>query len=69
MELLTLTVSGMTCGGCENSVKRALGRLEGVAEVSASHTAKQVVATIDPAKVTVEQVKERITACGFTVAE
>ena len=67
MDTLTLNVTGMTCGGCENSVKRALQRLDGVGEVSASHVEKTVVVTIDPAKLGAAQVKERITACGFTV--
>lgn len=68
MDTLTLNVTGMTCGGCENSVKRALGRLDGVSEVTASHADKKVVVTLDPAKVSEAQVRERITACGFTVA-
>ncbi|TLF53044.1 cadmium-translocating P-type ATPase [Halomonas urmiana] len=33
---LTLRVEGMDCGGCERKVESALGRLEGIAEVSAS---------------------------------
>ncbi|QFU02905.1 Lead, cadmium, zinc and mercury-transporting ATPase [Halomonas sp. THAF5a] len=33
---LTLRVEGMDCGGCEHKVESALGRLEGIAEVSAS---------------------------------
>ena len=34
---LTLPVHGMTCGGCENAVKRAVGAMPGIAEVTASH--------------------------------
>ena len=68
MNTLTLNVTGMTCGGCENSVKRALGRIDGVTEVTASHADKTVVVTLDPAKVSETQVRERIAACGFTVA-
>ncbi|MEQ6916319.1 heavy metal translocating P-type ATPase [Halomonas aquatica] len=33
---LTLRVEGMDCGGCERKVESALGRLDGIAEVSAS---------------------------------
>jgi copper chaperone CopZ len=58
----------MTCGGCENSVKRALERLEGVADVAASHVEHTVVVTLDPARVSTAQVRDRIAACGFTVA-
>ena len=69
METLTLTVTGMTCGGCENSVKRALGRLDGVGEISASHAERKVVVALDPAKVTAAQVRDKITACGFAVMD
>ena len=33
MEEITLKVDGMTCGGCVNSVEKAVTRLPGVAEV------------------------------------
>lgn len=69
MDILTLTVTGMTCGGCENAVKRALGRLDGVGDVTASHVDQKVVVAIDPAKVTAAQVRDRIAACGYTVAD
>jgi copper chaperone len=65
---VTLNVTGMTCGGCENSVKRALGRLDGVTEVAASHVDQKVVVTMDAARVSEAQVRERIAACGFSVA-
>jgi copper chaperone len=69
MQTVTLSVTGMTCGGCENSVKRALARIEGVTDVTASHVEKRVVVSLDPAKVTAQQIRDRITACGFTVAD
>ncbi|MDN3519074.1 heavy metal translocating P-type ATPase [Aquisalimonas lutea] len=34
--VLTLRIEGMDCGGCERKVEDALGRLEGIEEVSAS---------------------------------
>jgi len=36
-EVLQLAVNGMTCGGCENAVKRTLMQTNGVEEVTASH--------------------------------
>jgi copper chaperone len=68
MDTVTLNVTGMTCGGCENSVKRALGRLDGVTDVTASHVEQRVVVTLDPARVSTAQIRDRIAACGFTVA-
>lgn len=68
-ETVTLKVTGMTCGGCENSVKRALGRLDGVADVTASHIEQKVVVAIDPSKVTTQQIRDRIAAIGFAVVD
>ena len=68
MDTLTLRVTGMTCGGCENAVKRALGRLEGVSEVTASHVEEKVAVYFDPATVTPDEITARISATGYTVA-
>ncbi|MCX6551797.1 MAG: cation transporter [Acidobacteria bacterium] len=68
MDTVTVRVTGMTCGGCENAVKRALGRLDGVAVVTASHVEQKVGVTFDPARVTLDQIAQKITAAGFTVA-
>jgi copper ion binding protein len=67
METVTLHVTGMTCGGCENAVKRAVGRLEGVIDVTASHAEQKVGVTFDPARVTPDQITQKIAAAGYTV--
>ncbi len=66
-QTITLNVSGMTCGGCENAVTRALGRLAGVQQVEASHAAGRVNVTFDDARVTTAQLRDGITALGYTV--
>ncbi|MDT8879491.1 heavy metal translocating P-type ATPase [Halomonas saccharevitans] len=45
---LTLRVEGMDCGGCERKVESALGRLEGIAEVSASSVTGSVKLHFSP---------------------
>jgi len=67
METLMLRVTGMTCGGCENAVKRALARLDGVAEVTASHTERHVGVTYDAGRVTPDQIRAKIAAIGYAV--
>jgi copper chaperone CopZ len=67
-ESLQLTVTGMTCGGCEHAVKRALQQIDGVEKVTASHSANRVGVTFDAAKVTPGLLKERIEALGYEVA-
>ena len=61
-------IAGMTCGGCENAVKRALGQLEGVEDVTASHSANLVGVRYDTGKVTRAMVTEKIEALGYEVA-
>jgi len=60
-------VTGMTCGGCENAVRRALTRLPGVGDVTASHADERVAVTFDPATVTTDEVRAKIAAIGYTV--
>ena len=67
METLTLKVTGMTCGGCENAVKRGLAKLEGVGDVTASHAESKVAVTFDPSRVAPDEIKARIGAMGYTV--
>jgi copper chaperone len=69
METLTLHVTGMTCGGCENAVKRALSRLEGVLDATASHGESRVTVTYDPGTVGADAIRQRIRAAGYVVTE
>jgi len=39
---LRLEVQGMDCGGCEESIKKAVTRIEGVDSVSADHASGRV---------------------------
>jgi copper ion binding protein len=68
MEQLTLHVTGMTCGGCENAVKRALARIEGVVNVSASHTENRVVVEYDAAKIDRTRIADAINKAGYTAS-
>jgi copper chaperone CopZ len=57
----------MTCGGCENAVKRTLMKLDGVREVTASHAEATVVVSVDPGKVTIDALRRQIEALGYRV--
>ena len=66
--VLTLPVQGMSCSGCENAVTRAVGTMNGVTAVTASHTSAQVVVTYDAALVTPADITQKIGRLGYTVA-
>jgi len=66
-ETLRLRVSGMTFGGCENAVKRALAKMAGVESVTASHAEDSVTVTYDPARLTRAAIAGAIDALGYRV--
>ena len=65
--VLTLPVRGMSCGGCENAVMRAVGAMAGVTAVTASHQDAQVVVTYEPALVTPADIAQKIGHLGYAV--
>jgi copper chaperone len=67
-ETVKMTVTGMTCGGCENAVKRTLMKLDGVETVSASHSENAVTAVYDSSRVTPDAMKRAIEALGYSAA-
>jgi copper chaperone CopZ len=64
---LILHVTGMTCGGCENAVKRAVGKMPGVASVEASHLEQRVTVDYNEAQTGPDAVKARIETLGYRV--
>ncbi|MBI9035293.1 MAG: cation transporter [Bacteroidales bacterium] len=60
-------VKGMTCEGCENSVKTAIMKINGIEEVTASHVEEEVCISFVAGTIDLHQVTEAITATGFIV--
>jgi copper chaperone len=69
MTTIHLNVSGMKCGGCENSLKDALGAQPGVTGVRPSHKESRVEIDFDDNQVDPAQLKKIIGDQGFTVAD
>ncbi|MGE0129061.1 MAG: heavy-metal-associated domain-containing protein [Blastocatellales bacterium] len=66
----TLRVDGMTCGGCSFAVEQALKKVEGVAEVEATHSPKGTVRVkFDDQKVGLAKIKQVINDTGFKVVD
>lgn len=64
----TLTIEGMMCGHCEARVKKVLEALDGVTEVTASHTAGTAVVKMDK-EVPYELLKETVEAQDYKVID
>ncbi|MBU6504950.1 MAG: heavy-metal-associated domain-containing protein [Betaproteobacteria bacterium] len=67
MTTTTLNIQGMTCGGCVNSVKRALANLPGVGQTDVSLEKGQATIEYDPAQVSPEQLKHAVVDAGYDV--
>jgi copper chaperone len=68
MANINLNVEGITCGGCEKSIRNALLESDGVSEVTASHETGIVAIEYNEAKIQQQQLKQAIEAAGFDVA-
>ena len=65
MQTLRLSISGMACGGCANTVRQALLALEGVASAEVSHAEAGASVMFDPQKLAPEQIAAAVTAAGY----
>ena len=65
--LVEVSIGGMTCTGCEQTVTNKLTKLEGVAFVKASFTEGKAVVEYFPDLVDTVKMKEAITSSGYTV--
>lgn len=60
-------VKGMTCEGCEKAIMTNINKLEGIQEVSASHTAGESVVLFDSTLVNSQMISEAIANAGYKV--
>jgi copper chaperone len=64
---LSLKVTGMSCGGCESAIRRALSTLDGVTDVTASHRDSSVTLRFEPEKIDPAKIAEHIELLGYEV--
>ena len=65
MNTITLSVTGMTCGGCVNSVQKVLSALSGVQSAEVTLTPGQAHVTYDPAQVQPADLVKAVVDAGF----
>ncbi len=68
MANISLNVEGITCGGCEKSIRNALLGRPGVSDVNASHKTGIVTIEFDAGQIEAAELKQAITDAGFDVA-
>lgn len=68
MDEITLSVTGMTCGGCVASVQRVLSALPGVESIEVRLDPGQARIVFDPARTDRAALEKAIVAAGFGVS-
>jgi copper chaperone CopZ len=63
----TITVKGMKCGGCEATVREAVGSCAGVTAVEPSFKQNSVTIEYDEASANIEAIRDVIKSKGFQV--
>ncbi len=64
-ETATIGIAGMTCDSCVQKVKRALGRLPGVKEVSVDREGAIARVTFDNSRVDVPAMHDALLRSGY----
>lgn len=62
-----LQVGGMDCTSCAMKIEGSLEQLAGVAEISVVVATGRLIVTYDPARVSEADIKQRVTALGYTI--
>lgn len=68
MNEITLSVTGMTCGGCVNSVHKVLTALPGVQSAEVTLTPGQARVVYDPEQVDRDAMAQAVVDAGFGVS-
>ncbi len=65
MKKVTLAVSGMTCGGCVQNVKRALEKVPGVQSAEVDLVANRAVVTLASDNITTASLVLAVKVAGY----
>jgi mercuric ion binding protein len=63
--VVTLEITGMTCGGCVLGVRKVLTRLDGVTKAVVSYEKGTAVVTYDPSKTGADKMIAAIKTLGY----
>ena len=65
MERKTVAVLGMMCAGCAANVERKLNALDGIGAAAVNLSTRTVMVDYDPARVSLQQMKEALSSIGY----
>jgi copper chaperone len=67
MATATITVKGMTCSGCVNSVTKALKSVDGVQEANVDLQGQKATVTFNDTVTSVQALKQAVEDAGYDV--
>ncbi len=65
--LIEVSIGGMSCTDCEQTIQKRVGELAGIKSVRASYVAGNAIIEYFPDKVDSLKIREAITGSGYTV--
>jgi len=65
--VIEVKIEGMTCTGCEQTIQRNVGKLEGIKSVKATFTDGRAIIEYYPSSVDTLGIKNAITGSGYKV--
>lgn len=69
MESKTLVAPDISCEHCQHAIEGAVGKLEGVSQVSVNIPTRTVHVDYDPALITLAKIEEVLDETGYTVTK
>ena len=67
MEKKTIAILGMMCAGCSARVEKKLNEIEGIASAAVNLPARTALVEYDPARISLEQMKEELGKIGYNM--
>jgi copper chaperone CopZ len=64
--LIEVSIGGMTCMGCEQTIQTSIAKLEGVKSVKASFTTGKALVEYFPEKTDTLKIREAVSGSGYT---
>lgn len=64
-----MPIEGMTCAACVRAVEKAIGKLDGVSDVSVNLATGKAKIVYDPSKVRLSRIREAVTKAGYEPLE
>jgi len=66
---LTLSIGGMSCASCVNTIEEVVGELDGVLSATVNLVTEKLTVRYDPQRVRVAQIKKAVVDAGYEVIE